>query len=87
MPALYRGTIGADKQKIAEIKAKIEAACPDVILESWQDYGLKLTGYRRDADGHTILSSIRVICQPARPDNGQPEIIADIDALIKEWSS
>lgn len=87
MPELYRGLFGEDKKKIAEIGARIRAACPNVTLESWQDYGLKLTGYLKDADGNTIISSIRVICQPARPDNGQPEIIADIDALIKEWSA
>lgn len=29
-------------------KAKIAAACPDVILESWQDYGFKLVGYKKE---------------------------------------
>lgn len=85
MPELYRGLFGEDKKKIAEIGARIRAACPNVTLENWQDYGLKLTGYLKDSDGATIISSIRVICQPAC--NGQPEIIADVDALIKEWST
>lgn len=87
MSELYRGLFGEDKKKIAEISAKIRAACPNVTLESWQDYGLKLTGYLKDADGNTVISSIHTICQPARPENSQPEIIANVDELIKFWSA
>ena len=71
---------------VRDAKAKIKAACPDVILESWQDYGFRLVGYKQEwwtrppEQPHIIL-------QPARPGNGQPEIIADVDALIKEWST
>lgn len=89
MPDLYRNTIAIDKRLIAEIKAKIEAACPNAILEDWQDYGLKLTGCRRGPDG--TLFDRRIICQPKRPAtddwDGQPEIIADVDAIIKLWSA
>lgn len=64
---------------------KIEAACPNVILENWQDYGFTLIGYRHGPNDE--LLDHRTVFQPARPENGQPEIIADVDALIKEWST
>lgn len=67
-------------------KAKIAAACPDVILESWQDYGFKLVGYKKEWWTRPPEKP-QVVYQPARHENGQPEIIADIDALIKEWSA
>lgn len=65
---------------------RIRKACPDVIL-GYGDYGFRVDGWRVDANGHTITSTIRTIYQPARSDNGQPEIIADVDSLIKFWST
>lgn len=73
---------------IGELRAamrKIMGACPDVVLENWADYGFRLDGYKRDEQRNTIPSTIRIIFQPARPDNGQPEIIADVDAIIEFW--
>lgn len=66
---------------------KITAACPDVRLENWGDFGFLLEGYKRDAQLLPIWSTMRIIFRPARPEIGQTEIIADVDALIKEWSS
>lgn len=74
------------KSDVAKAKAKIAAACPDVKLEDWQDYGFRLTGYKVNVDGETMPATIRTVLQPYRPENGQPEIIADVDELIKCWS-
>lgn len=89
---LYSGTIGSDKGKIESIKAKIMTACPDVKFDSG-DYGLSLYGYLSYSDtGRTVETSIKCICRPARPADpetgfeGQDEIIADVDSLIKFWS-
>lgn len=80
----YRANVTAARDKIA-------AACPDVVFE-YGDYGFRLDGYKRGAGGETIVSSIRTIMQPERPADpdlnfdGQPEIIGDVDTLIREWS-
>lgn len=90
---MYRGTVGDDKREIEAIKSKIAAACPDVRFETG-DYGLSLHGYLTYSDtGKTVPISIRCICQPRRPPapdsnfEGQPEIIADVNELIKFWST
>jgi hypothetical protein len=86
MSVLYRGTCASDRSYIAEIYHRIRETCPNVLLE-YGDYGFKLIGYLVDDEGYTIVSSIRVICQPARQDNGQPEIVANIDELVKYWNA
>lgn len=90
---LYSGTIGEDKREIEAIKTRIAAACPDVHFETG-DYGLTLFAYLRYSDTkQTVVPSIRIVCQPARPADGdmdfdgQSEIIADVDSLIKFWSA
>jgi hypothetical protein len=73
----YRGTVDAAERKI-------RAACPKVTLERW-DYGFSMLGYK--CDGEPIGNSRRVVFQAGRADIGQPEIIADVDELIKFWST
>lgn len=81
---LYRNTVGADKDAIRAIQKRITEACPDVRFFVG-DYGLRLEGWRIDAEGATIPRTTMCVCQPHRPDTGQPEIIADVDALIAFW--
>lgn len=90
---LYRNSIGEDRRLIKEIKTRMAAACPDVHFETG-DYGLSLYGFLTYSDtDKTVETSIRCICRPARPADpesnfeGQSEIIADVDELIKFWST
>lgn len=48
---------------VAAKKAEILAAVPDAQIETWQDYGRRLTVIR----GNLYLT----VMQPARPENGQ----------------
>jgi hypothetical protein len=73
------------KRDVEEAKIKIAAACPDVKLEDWADYGFRLTGYKIDPEGETRLCTVRTVFQPGRADNDQQEIIADVDELIAFW--
>lgn len=73
----FRGNVDAAERKI-------KAACPDVTLERW-DYGFSMCGYK--SNGEPLEHSRRIVFQAGRADIGQPEIIADVDSLIKFWST
>lgn len=63
-------------------KRRVRKACPDVILSDDGDYGFKLVGYKRYADG--MPYDALILFQPARK-NGQREIISNIDEAIRHW--
>lgn len=68
---LSNGFLLAD---VAAASERIRAACPDVLLER-SDYGFGLTAINPSG-------SVAVVFQPGRADNGQPEIIANVDDVI-----
>jgi hypothetical protein len=51
------------KRDVAAKKAEILAAVPDAQIETWQDYGFRLTVVRSDG--------AMTVMQPAREENGQ----------------
>lgn len=54
---------GYYKRDVAAKKAEILAAVPDATVETWQDFGFRLTVVRGD--------SAMTVMQPAREENGQ----------------
>lgn len=57
---------GYYKRDVASKKAEILAAMPNAKIETWQDYGFRLTVVRGDA--------AMTVMQPAREENGQEYI-------------
>lgn len=76
--------MGWYRQDVDAAVRKIKEACPLIVVEYF-DYGYGLDCYKVDAAGFAIPETIRTVYQPARPDNQQTEIIADVDELIRFW--
>ena len=62
---------------VAEKRAAILEAVPDAVLESWQDYGFRLTAVRADGADMTVM-------RPGRPEYGgdDAEINRSVDAVV-----